>query len=384
MRPLIWGGGGTSAAAVDSLYDLLRAEPPSEPVIVMAGSKEAFASVVERIAQPLDGVDVVIRTSGSTDGRGRLVGLSRRALEASARATHDRLAGPGQWLTSLPVDAVAGFQVINRSALAGHRPVVYAPRRGFDPLLFEEALSRLVPGVPHYLSLVPTQLHGIVGTAPQLLGGFEAILVGGAALAPDLAARAADAGARIVRTYGSTETSGGCVYDGVPLDGVAVRVVDGRIQLGGATLLTRYLDTADQPFSDDRWFVTNDLGSMDDGRLSVLGRADDVVISGGVNVHPARVEAALAPLGGQWVVVGVPDSHWGQRVVAVTTADPTPSADAVAAATAHLAPAERPKDVLGLATLPLRPTGKVDRRAVAEYAAQSFRRDIAHDEGRPT
>ena len=379
MRPLAWGGGGTSAAAVDALYDRLGRGPAS-PVVVMANTEAAFEDAVARITQPLDGVDVVIQTSGSTDGRGHLVGLSRTALDASARATYDRLGGPGQWLTSLPVHGVAGFQVVNRSVLAGRRPIVYAPGHGFDAALFEEALAGLTPGIPHYLSLVPTQLHHIVVAAPELLAGFDAILVGGAALAPDLAARAAAAGARIVRTYGSTETAGGCVYDGVPLDGVRARVVHGRVHLAGDTLLTRYLDTADQPFSEDGWLVTQDVGAWEDGRLSVLGRADDVIISGGVNVHPVRVEAALAPLGGQWVVVGVPDEHWGQRVVAVTDAVPPPGPDAVRAATAHLAPAERPKDVLARADLPLRPTGKVDRRKVGEYAAESFRKGPARDD----
>lgn len=382
MRPFAWGRGGTGPDAVAALYDRLAAPAePDGPVLVLAPDEGAFTAAVARVTQPLDGADVVIQTSGSTDGLGRLVGLSRAALDASARATYDRLAGPGQWLTSLPVHGVAGFQVVNRSALAGHRPVVYAPAGGFDRGLFEAGLAALAPGVPHYLSLVPTQLHGIVAEAPHLLAGFAAILVGGAALAPDLAARAAEAGARVVRTYGSTETSGGCVYDGVPLDGVRARVVDGRIHLGGATLLTRYLDTADQPFTADGWLATNDVGVLADGTLTVLGRADDVVITGGTNVHPARVEAALAALGGQWVVVGVPDAHWGQRLVAVTDGHPDP--DAVRAAVAHLAPAERPKDVLGLHPLPLRPTGKVDRRAVAEYAARSFVRGPVDDQDRP-
>ncbi|MDO5534558.1 MAG: AMP-binding protein [Propionibacteriaceae bacterium] len=372
MSPFVRGGGGTSAEAVHALYDRLVA--PASGVVVMAPTPDAHAAAVARINQPLDGVDVVIQTSGSTDGRGRLVGLSRRALDASARATLDRLGGPGQWLTSLPIDGVAGFQVVNRSALAGYTPVVFAPTGGFDAGLFADRVAALTPGVRHYLSLVPTQLHAMVAAVPELLAGFDAILIGGAALAPDLAARASAAGATIVRTYGSTETAGGCVYDGVPLAGVGVRVEDGRVEIGGPTLLTRYLDTAEQPFTADGWLATHDVGTWTDGRLTVLGRSDDVLISGGVNVHPARVEAALSGLGGQWVVVGVPDERWGQRVVAVTDGV-RPDPDAVRAATASLAPAERPKDVLVLQPLPLRPTGKVDRRAVAEYAARICREE---------
>lgn len=364
--PFAFAPGGTSADAVGSLFRRLSS---SRDPLVLAASEKEFEGICARMTQPLDGVDVVIRTSGSTDGHGHLVGLSRGALEASARATYARLCGPGQWVTSLPVHSIAGFQVVWRSVLAGIAPVVYAPASGFDDEQFAAAVAGLRPGQPHYLSLVPTQLHRIIAQAPGLLTGFDAILVGGAALAPDLLARAQAAGARIVRSYGSTETSGGCVYDGMPLEGVRVELIDGRVHIGGPTLLTRYLDTDAQPFAGEL-LVTNDLGTWEGGRLRILGRADDVIISGGVNVHPVHVEAALAGLGGQWVVVGVPDERWGQRVVAVTDGT-LPSPDAVRTATAALPPAERPKQVLRLSPLPVRPTGKIDRRAVGRWAAQA-------------
>ncbi|HHU39326.1 MAG TPA: AMP-binding protein [Propionibacterium sp.] len=379
---IVHGPGGRSAAAVAELYDWLAARlSPTRPsaapreVLLAAPSVADFDEGRRGLTGPLDEVDVVIRTSGSTDGRGHLVGLSLDALVASARATLVRIGGPGQWVTSLPVHGVAGLQVVVRSVLAGHRPVVYAPGKGFDPGLFAGAVAGLDRGARRYLSLVPTQLHRAVEVAPDELAAFDAILVGGAALPPDLARRAADAGARIISTYGSTETSGGCVYDGVPLDGVDVRVVDGLVQVAGPHLATRYLDTETQPFVHEagcRWLTTHDLGVLGpDGHLTLRGRADDVIISGGVNVNPHDVEAALAALRGEWVVVGVPDAQWGQRLVAVTTGDA--DLGAVRRATAHLAPAARPKDVVHVAALPLRPTGKVDRRGVrAQVTTQAL------------
>lgn len=369
---LFSAGGGTAAPAVAALYDLLekRLAVTGGAVAVLAASDAGFADTVARVSQPLDDVDVVIATSGSTDGRGHVVGLSLEALVASATATLERIGGPGQWVTSLPIHGVAGLQVVTRSVLAGMRPVVYAPRRGFDPALFADAVANLQPGVRRYLSLVPTQLHRAVEVAPDELAAFDAILVGGAALPPGLALRAADAGAKIITTYGSTETSGGCVYDGIPLAGVEVRLVDGLVQVAGPHLATRYLDTDRQPFTTDagrRWLTTHDLGRLVDGRLAIRGRADDVIISGGVNVNPLDVEDALAALPGEWVVVGVPDPAWGQRLVAVTTGHA--GLTRVKEATAHLPPAGRPKQVLHRDSLPLRPSGKVDRRAVRDWAA---------------
>ncbi len=368
--------GGTSPAAVAALYHDIEGRISTTVrlgPLLMAANQTELAESTARITQPLDDVDVIIRTSGSTDGRGHLVGLSLSALVASARATLDRIGGPGQWVTSLPVHGVAGFQVVTRSVLAGHHPVVYAPDGGFDAELFGRAVKGLTPGVRRYLSLVPTQLHRALELAPAELATFDAILVGGAALPADLARRAADAGAQIVTTYGSTETSGGCVYDGIPLGGVEVRLVDGLVQLAGPTLATRYLDTVTQPFVTDagrRWLTTHDLGTLVDGRLAIRGRSDDVVISGGVNVNPLDVEDALAHLPGEWVVIGVPDPEWGQRLIAVTTGPAT--SDAVRTATAQLTPGSRPKDVLRIEALPLRPTGKVDRRAVQDWARQAL------------
>lgn len=363
------------------------------------------------------GARVEVPTSGST-GEPRRVQVSAAALRASGTATAARLGGHGSWLLALPTTHVAGLQVVARSVLAGTAPVVLDLAPGFRGAAFAAAADRLV-GARRYTSLVPTQVHRLLTEARdgedaglRALASFDAVLLGGAATPPPVLAGLRAAGVRVVTTYGMSETAGGCVYDGRPLDGVSVRTVDGRVQVSGPVLADGYLDdpaaTAAAFVTDEagaalpppgvtsdardgvvpgRWFRTNDLGEVaPDGTLTVLGRADDVIISGGVNVAPAAVEAVLAgaPGIGEVCVVGLPDPEWGQTVVAVVT--PDPSAPDVSEDTLLAQVRSRVTDILGAPaaprhvvvtdTLALRGPGKVDRRAVALLAARRL--------GRPT
>lgn len=326
-------------------------------------------------------VAVVLRTSGSASGSGRPVGLSATALRASATATHERLGGPGRWVLTLPPRHVAGVQVLVRSLLAGTRPVV-TPPGGFDPDALATAVARAGHDERVYVSLVPTQLHRVLGEDPgaararRALAGVDAVLVGGAATAPVLLDRARSANVPVVTTYGMTETSGGCVYDGVPLTDVQVRLDGDRILLAGPVLAEGYLDDGPQPFEvadGTRWFRTSDVGTLDhlnQGVLRVLGRADDVLLTGGVNVHPLEVERALEPHGGEVVVVGVPDPEWGQLVTAVVT-EPVP----LATLRELVGGGPRaPRAVVRVESLPRLGPGKVDRRAVAELARAALAR----------
>lgn len=330
-----------------------------------------------------DDVALVVRTSGST-GRPRDVMLPAAALRASADATAARLGGPGSWLLALPTAHVAGLQVVLRALLAGAAPAVL-PDGPFRAPVFADAARGATAGPgPHYTSLVPTQLVRVLDdpAATGAARAFDAILVGGAACPPPLLARAHDAGLRVVTTYGMTETCGGCVYDGRPLDGVEVAVdAEQRVLLAGPVLAAGYLH---RPDLDATTFTTSggrrrlrtaDRGRLDDGVLHVLGRLDDVLVTGGVKVDPQAVEEVLGTVPGvrEVCVVGVPDQHWGQSVVAVVvtqdgTAPPlTPLRAAVASA---LGPASAPRQVLVVDELPLRGPGKPDRRAVARLAAQ--------------
>lgn len=326
---------------------------------------------------------VVLGTSGST-GPPKWVQLGADALSSSAAAAHAWLGGPGRWLLALPAQHVAGLQVLVRAALAGTPPTVLDLRGGFDPARFGAATQRLVGEAGRcYTALVPTQLARLLDTDPHPLAGFDAVLLGGAAAPDELLRRARAAGVHVVSTYGMTETAGGCVYDGWPLDGVQIRIDGteadtGSVELTGPMLATGYLDAPQEtPVAfHDGWFRTSDLGRLDgQGRLQVLGRADDVIVTGGLNVAPTEVEAVLSGLPGVAAacVVGLPDPDWGERVTAVVIPTdpgrpPDPGALRVAAGRL-LTGAQIPKEIILFDALPLRGVGKPDRRAVRTMLA---------------
>ncbi|WP_224273291.1 AMP-binding protein [Nocardioides lacusdianchii] len=307
---------------------------------------------------------LLIETSGST-GRPKGVVLPRRAVLASVEASARRLGASGRWLLALPSSYVAGVQVIVRSLVAGHEPVVV------DGLDVGRASAAHHGDTPTFVSLVPTQLHRIMTDPDQVaaLARCHTVLVGGAGLDPDLRRRAEGQGVRLVSTYGSSETAGGCVYDGVPLDGVGVTLgAEGRIRIGGPTLFSHYDNdpglTAETVV--DGWYVTSDAGRFDeDGRLQVLGRVDDVVISGGVKIPLTAVADRLRRhlLVQEAEVFGVPDPEWGQKLVAVLvgTAHDAELRDWISAEHPR---SWAPREFRWVEQLPLLPNGKVDRQAV--------------------
>ena len=333
-----------------------------------------------------DGTAAVITTSGST-GIPKAVVLGRAALLASAAATAARV-GHGPWLLTLPAGYVAGLQVLSRSLLAGHEPVLLEGH--FDPVAFAAAARAMPPG--SYTSLVPAQLARLLDAADggdravgDALRGFAAILVGGQALPGTVRQRAEDAGARIVRTYGATETCGGCVYDGAPLEGVRMRVVDGEVRLAGPVLADGYLDDValtERTFVRDadgvRWYRTGDAGTIEDGILRIHGRIDNVIVSGGVNISLDRVERIVRDVPGLAgaVVVAVPDERWGEASVIVVAragaAESAPSSAAEApqlqaarqAVAARLGPHARPARLVLVEQLPTLRSGKPDRAAI--------------------
>lgn len=390
-----------------------------------------------RIEDP-ESIALVVGTSGST-GAPKQTALSVRALRASAQATERFFAdypsigsskprrvvseNPAQWLLALPAHYVAGAQVLARSVLAGTTPVVAASvtdRVSFTPEVFLNAAERL-SCARRFVSLVPTQVHKLLEAAeanPALgseiydaLGQFTGILLGGAPASASLLAAARELGLNVVTTYGSAETAGGCVYSGVALPGVRLRVVPedagladspvvagaeaaGRIWLGGEHLASGYLGdsarTASHFFVDAhgcRWYRTDDYGSFvppapntpeDDGAsaLSVLGRSDDVIITGGVKVSSHAVAAVLEshPAVREAAVAGVPDARWGAAVIAAVTLRNLPEhygADAAETAGqlqqlcgARLGAAGVPKVVRIVPDFPAASTGKPDRLAI--------------------
>ena len=254
---------------------------------------------------PNDDVALVISTSGST-GVPKQTMLSTDALAASSMATAMHLGRDGQWLLALPVHYIAGVQVLVRSLYAGTEPVLMDTGAPFSPEAFTTAAQAMTDRT-RLTSLVPTQLHRLLtDPAPDTLAvlkRFDGILLGGAAASPALLAQAQAQGLNVVRTYGMSETAGGCVYDGVPLPGVEVQESEGRLWIAGDMLAEGYLGAPELTaerfafHSGKRWFRTDDTGSVTaDGLVSVSGRLDDVIVTGGVKVSGAAVAAAAEQL----------------------------------------------------------------------------------------
>lgn len=372
----------TLPAALSAMSAALSGAGPALLPLPAPGGQRDRISAALRADEPLerDDVALVVPTSGST-GEPKGVLLTAAALLASAHATHSRLGGPGRWLLALPTTHIAGLQVLVRSVVAGTTPEALAGR--FGPEAFAAATARLADGPgPRYTALVPTQLARLVDAGADLTA-YDAVLVGAAATPAPLLARARAGGARVVTTYGMSETCGGCVYDGRPLDGVKVEVsADGRLRLGGPTIFAGYRLRPDLTAAAlvEGWHLTQDLGRIDaHRRLHVLGRADETIISGGVNVPATAVAATLEahPAVAAAHVHGRPDPHWGQLVVAVIVPVEPGSPPALSElrewVAGRLGPAASPRGLAIVAALPQLPNGKPDRAALeAVPLAQSW------------
>lgn len=323
---------------------------------------------------------VVISTSGST-GVPKGVQLSAAALTSSAAASLRRLgAGPGeQWLCCLPFFHISGLGVLVRSLISGTDPVI-VPAVSPDVLADSSCA---------HVSLVPTQLRRLLdaGGGP---GTVKTVLLGGAAASDALLAEARTSGWRVIPTYGMSETCGGCVYDGVPLDGVQVRLRagTGQIEIAGPVLFSGYLGHPELTGAvlRDGWFTTSDLGHWDEHkRLTVRGRADDVINTGGEKVLPGEVEAVLGTSDGvaDVVVVGLPDPVWGQAVTAfIVASDPgaPPGLDRLRADVRRVLPAHAaPRQLMLMSEFPLLPSGKPDRSALRQIAAGRAHRMASED-----
>ncbi|MBA8991857.1 O-succinylbenzoic acid--CoA ligase [Curtobacterium pusillum] len=372
-RPLVALGASDPSAVLRGLEAALAGGPALLPVAegTPALPTAAPADVPQRVA-------LVVETSGST-GTGKRVALSSEALLAGAAAADAALGGPGGWVLALPTHYIAGINVLTRSIAAGTSPAVVAPGH-FDADAFADAADRLVtgPAAPRrYTSLVPVQLARVLDDerATSALAGFDAVLVGGQATPAPLRQRALDAGVRVVTTYGASETSGGCVYDGVPFGTVRTEVVDGELLLSGPMLAEGYLDDAERTAATFverdglRWYRTGDAAEVWDGVVRVLGRLDDVVISGGEKVPLGLVERIVRELPGQdtAVVTRRASGEWGE-VPVVVTSNPI-DLDAVRDHVgATLGRAARPAAVVLVDRVPMLASGKPDRRAVRALA----------------
>lgn len=434
---------------------ILSADAPADPQEILRAFERSLTGDLPNSArdhqdprgqtQDPESLALVVGTSGST-GTPKQTALSVRALRASARATERFFADypsvgsakpqraasevPAQWLLALPAHYVAGAQVLARSVLAGTTPVVAASITdgvSFTPGVFLNAAERL-SCARRFVSLVPTQVHKLLEAAeanPALgseiydaLGQFTGILLGGAPASASLLAAARELGLNVVTTYGSAETAGGCVYSGVALPGVRLRVIPedaglldssvagdasaggtpniGRVWLGGEHLASGYMGdsarTASHFFVDAhgcRWYRTDDYGSFTSSApnapenegapmLNIVGRSDDVIITGGVKISARAVAAVLEshPAVREAAVMGIPDAHWGSALAAAITlrgasgAQSAPDAPRATCdmlrefCTDKLGAAGAPKYLRILADFPTASTGKPDLRAI--------------------
>lgn len=356
-----------------------------------------------------DGLALVIETSGST-GTPKRVGLTASALRASAEATYrwcDEFAGrvpkTRQWLLCLPAHYIAGAQVLVRSIIADTEPVVLVGRFTADSFV---AAAGQLDAQARYVSLVPVQLQRLLAAADSETGGeaddnqvidtvmrrFDAVLVGGQATPRQQLAAARERGWPIVTTYGASETAGGCVYNGQPLPGVIAREYDGEIWLSGSQLAAGYLGDPERQSrtfiqrDGMRWYRTSDAGivaSASDGttKVQVTGRLDQVIISGGEKVNLGAVERLVQSVPGYEaaVVIAVPHSEWGEAVGVVVEGSQSVSGDEprqleapaqLRHACAAAGRAARPAVMIEVARIPRLASGKPDRQALRQIAAQ--------------
>ncbi|GAA3883660.1 o-succinylbenzoate--CoA ligase [Leifsonia kafniensis] len=418
----------SAESPIDVLAALQAALSGTGPAVLpLAAGAEALSDAAAPLSDAGDlgvvprAVAVVIETSGSTAAPKRVM-LTTDALLASAAATSVALGGDGQWLLAVPAHYVAGVQVLVRSIAAGTTPIIL-PTGHFDPEVFTDFAEQLTAPL-RFTSLVPVQFARLLDAARTnhriltVLRRFTGILVGGQAIRPELIELADYFDLRLVRTYGSSETAGGCVYNGHPIGNTTVRVRCGELEISGAVLALGYLDDdvrTHERFVDEhgvRWYRTGDLGEVDAeaGLVRVLGRADNVIISGGEKVSLDAVERLVRTLPGlgDAVVLSADDAEWGQVPVVVTSVsamsvsgdavtsaveDAAPSADAAPVdgparaenATAarpgesavplerirelvgeQLGKAARPAQLFTVPQIPLLSSGKPDRKALAE------------------
>ena len=313
-----------------------------------------------------DHIALVVESSGSS-GIPKRIELSRDALLASAKASDAALGGPGQWLLALPINFVAGSNVLVRSLVAETQPVIMNTRLPFTSEGFSRAASML-SAQRRYTSLVPTQLKRLLDAAEvddfllSQLQRFDAVLVGGQLVDSALRARALDRGINLVVSYGMTETCGGCVYDGVVLPGVSVRLdSDGLIELSGPVLA--------EGVAVDGWYRTNDLGEIVEDKLTVLGRANRVINSGGLKVSLERIEELVCAIGGvaEAAAVSLPDTEWGERAAVIYVGSPEVADYIAGEALIQLGAAAKPVRVIRVAELPKLSSGKIDYLALAKH-----------------
>lgn len=334
-------------------------------ICVFVSQREINGVKVEVLDLPseVSNTALIIESSGST-GIPKRIQLSREALIAAAEASA-KVIGSGQWLLALPMNYIAGAMVLVRSILSNQRPVVMNTGVSFTSEAFALS-STLMTGDQRFVSLVPTQLHRLHQATTQdkfllsQLKKFDAVLVGGQAVSSQVVDYFKDNDVKIVTSYGMAETAGGCVYDGLALPGVDLRInSNGTIGIAGKILAN---DVADET----GFLNTQDLGELENGKLTVLGRFDRVIISGALKVSIDQIEDVAAAIPGVVEVAGcaLDSAEWGQRVGLVYVGSPEVADYMAAAVFEQLGKAAKPIRVIRVDRIPKLANGKNDLLAL--------------------
>ena len=330
------------------------------------GPALAFGKV--QSAKVASRVSIVVGTTGSS-GTSKEVGLSASAVITSAKASNTYLgaADGDTWSLLLPVTHIAAINVLVRAQLLGTNPIDLRGERSEYPTV-------------DFTAIVPAQLFTALNSDSALLRHLKeakSVLIGGAALSDSLRRQGEAAGINIVTTYGMTETCGGCVYDGTPLDGVEVSITaENRIAIKGAVLADTYIGAQAQwdAASKDGWFVSSDLGKIEDGKLIVEGRSDDVIVSGGENISLGQIETALQRYFPDLTCAAfsTKDVQWGDSLhLAVAGSELPTEADINSYLAAEIGEFAKIKGFLHLSELPLMGIGKVDRKKLAQLSMEA-------------
>jgi O-succinylbenzoic acid--CoA ligase len=365
----------TGSSSADAVIELCAAIETSTPALMIhpRWAPSEAAAIRARVHDAPAGTLAIVATSG-TSGTPKLAVLSRRAMVHAARASAEHLGADrdDRWLLAMPIAHVGGLGVVVRSLVQKTPIVIAGPSSDWLPLAHAARVT--------HLSLVPTMLARVIDRPPP--PSLRVVLVGGAACPAPLLERALASGWPVRATYGLTETCGQVATARasdpgslVPLPGVELRIVDETIRVRSASAMDGWLD-GPSPFDADGCYDTGDLGVIDErGRVSVLARRTDLIVSGGENVYPTEVEAALERVPGVRAacVFGVPDELWGQRVAAALVVDSVSDARLVEDLGAQLASFKRPRLVARLDALALGATGKIDRAGTARLAAAHLR-----------
>ena len=340
----------------------------------LSGSGPALGFGMIRSTHVPEEIAFVTTTTGSS-GIPKEVGLTTSALLSSARASHTYLgADSGQiWSLLLPPTHIAALNVLVRSVELGTSPIDFRITKRVKK--FE---------VADFTAIVPTQLFRALDGDAELLDHLkncQAVLVGGAALSESMAHDAENAGITVVQTSGMSETSGGCIYNGEPLSGVEVKIINGQVAIKGATLASTYINdrTAWLEKFDGGWFLTSDQGTLTDGKLKILGRDDDVIISGGENISLNAIEESLSShfSGIAISAFALPDKEWGSSLhIAIAGNSSIPDGAITLFLTQTYGEMAKPKGFHRLIALPLIGIGKVDRNALMRIAAESTAEEV--------